>query len=115
MRRAIFVLLVAVFLELPALPQTYRGAINGTVTGPSGAVVPNAMVRATDKATGIDRITLSTSDGNFAFQDIPVGTYMVVATAQGFPVLTVDNIPVTQGAIYTLAANPLLRMCWAMF
>src|SRR5438876_9348221 len=84
--------------------QTFRGAINGTVTDPSGAVVPNAQVKATDKATGIERATLSTSDGQFAFQDIPVGTYSVVVTSQGFPVLSVDNIPVTQGAIYTLAA-----------
>jgi hypothetical protein len=104
-RRIIFVLLFALFLQLPVPAQTFRGAINGTVTDPSGAVVPNATVRATDKATGIERTTLSTSDGNFAFQDIPVGTYAVVLTAQGFPVLTVDNIPVTQGAIYTLAAK----------
>jgi outer membrane receptor protein involved in Fe transport len=105
MRRIIFVLLFAAFLQLPAPAQTFRGAINGTVTDPSGAFVPNAQVRATDKATGIERSTLSTSDGQFAFQDIPVGAYSVVVTAQGFPVLTVDNIPVTQGAIYTLAAK----------
>jgi hypothetical protein len=105
MRRSILAMLFLVSLQLPALAQTFRGAINGTVTDPSGAVVPNAKVTALDKATGIEHATISTSDGQFAFQDIPVGTYAVVVTAQGFPVLTVDNVLVTQGAIYTLPAR----------
>jgi hypothetical protein len=85
--------------------QTFRGAINGTVTDPSGAVIPGAQVKAVDKATGIEHSTISTSDGGFAFQDLPVGTYSVIINAQGFPGLTVDNILVTQGAIYTLPAQ----------
>jgi hypothetical protein len=89
MRRTIFVWVFTVFLQAPVFAQTYRGAINGTVTDPSGAVVPNAAVQATDKATGIERTTITTNDGNFGFQDIPVGTYTVVITAKGFPVLTV--------------------------
>jgi hypothetical protein len=87
---------------VPTHGQTFRGAINGTVTDPSGAVVPNAQVKAREKATDIDHATITTSDGQFAFQDIPVGTYTVVVMATGFPVLTVDNVLVTQGAIYTL-------------
>ncbi|HWO37035.1 MAG TPA: TonB-dependent receptor [Candidatus Acidoferrum sp.] len=105
MQRLLLAVLFAFALGLPAVAQTFRGAINGTVTDPSGAVVPNAQVQATNKATGIEHATLSTSDGQFAFQDLPVGTYTVVVTAQGFPVLTVDNILVTQGAIYTLPAS----------
>jgi len=105
MRRVVLVVLFVFSLGLAATAQTFRGAINGTVTDPSGAVVPNAQVKATDKATGIERATISTSDGQFAFQDLPVGTYSVVVTAQGFPVLTVDHILVTQGAIYTLPAR----------
>jgi Carboxypeptidase regulatory-like domain/TonB dependent receptor len=101
-------LLAVVFLSCvvqPAMTQTFRGAINGTVTDPSGAVVPNAQVKATDKSTGIDHSTLTTNDGQFAFQDLPVGTYKVMITAPGFPVFTVDNIPVSQGAVYTLPAS----------
>jgi len=86
------------------MAQTFRGAINGTVTDPSGAVVPGAQVKATNKATGIEHAALSTSDGQFAFQDLPVGTYTVVVSAQGFPTLTVDDVLVAQGAIYTLPA-----------
>jgi carboxypeptidase family protein/TonB-dependent receptor-like protein len=89
-------------LGLAAKAQTYTGAINGTVTDPSGAVVPNAEVKATNKATGVGRTTTTTSDGEFAFSDLPIATYTVVVTAQGFPVMTVDEVSVTQGSIYTL-------------
>jgi hypothetical protein len=102
-------LLIALFLVLvfvlPANAQTFRGAINGTVTDPSGAVVPAAHVKATNKATSIDYATESTSDGQFAFQDLPVGAYKIGVTAAGFPTLEVDNVLVAQGAIYTLAAQ----------
>jgi len=102
MRRLLIAFALLLSFVASANAQTFRGAINGTVTDPSGAVVPGAQVKATEKSTGIDHSTLSTSDGQFAFQDIPVGTYTVVITAMGFPVLTVDNLLVTQGAIYTL-------------
>jgi hypothetical protein len=104
MRRLILAVLFVLSVGLPAMAQTFRGAINGTVTDPSGAVVPNAQVKAINKATAIEHATISTSDGQFAFQDLPVGAYKVVVTAQGFPVLTVDNVLVEQGAIYTLPA-----------
>ncbi len=82
--------------------QTFRGAINGSVTDPSGAVVPNARVVAKDTATAIGRTSLTTSDGQFAFQDLPTGTYQVTVTANGFPVFTVDNVAVAAGVIYSL-------------
>jgi len=99
---ALFLLLAFV---LPVNAQTFRGAINGTVTDPSGAVVPAAHVKATNKATSIDYATESTSDGQFVFQDLPVGSYKVGVSAAGFPTLEVDNVSVAQGAIYTLAVQ----------
>jgi Carboxypeptidase regulatory-like domain/TonB dependent receptor len=105
MKRLVLAILVVLSLAVAANAQTYRGAINGTVTDPSGAVVPNAQVKATEKSTGIDHNTVTTSDGLFVFQDLPTGTYKVTVTASGFAVLTVDNILVAQGAIYTLPAK----------
>ena len=46
-------LIVLVLLSLAAYAQTFRGAINGTVTDPSGAVVSGATVKATNTATGV--------------------------------------------------------------
>jgi hypothetical protein len=102
MKRLVLAILVVLSLAVAVDAQTFRGAINGTVVDPSGAVVPNAQVKAKEKSTGIDHTTATTSDGQFVFQDISIGEYSVIVTATGFPVLTIDNILVTQGAIYTL-------------
>jgi hypothetical protein len=100
-----FAMLLILLFALNAKAQTFRGAINGTVTDPSGASVPDAQVKATEKTTDIAHTTVTTSDGLFVFQDLAVGTYAVTVTAAGFPVLVVENISVQQGAIYTLAAK----------
>ena len=102
MLRFLSTVVVLFSLAFSTAAQTYRGAINGTVTDPSGAVIPNAEVKAKDKATDITRTTTTTSDGEFVFQDLPVGIYSVIVTASGFPEMTVDNVSVTQGSIYTL-------------
>ncbi|PYV66043.1 MAG: TonB-dependent receptor, partial [Acidobacteria bacterium] len=82
--------------------QTFRGAINGSVTDPSGAVVAGASVKVTNTGTGIALTTVTTSDGQFAFQDLPLGSYNVVVTASGFKQTTVSNVTVTAGSVYTL-------------
>jgi Carboxypeptidase regulatory-like domain/TonB dependent receptor len=109
MRRVLLAAALLLSFQLPMLAQTFRGAINGTVTDPSGAVVPGAAVKATDKATGIDHSTTTTSDGGFVFQDLTVGTYTVIVASPGFPTLTVDDVLVTQGSIYTLQAKLTLN------
>src|SRR5690242_9374380 len=102
MRRLISTLLMALILATIAGAQTFRGAINGTVTDPSGAFVPGATVKATDKATGVVHTTVTTTEGQFAFQDLPLGAYVVSVTASGFSAVTVDNVGVSAGSIYTL-------------
>src|SRR6266478_2218364 len=102
MRRLFLVVLVILASGVAANAQTFRGAFNVTVTDPSGSSVPNAQVKATESATGIDHNTVTTTDGAFAFQDIPLGTYKVTVVAQGFPTHTVDKVEVTAGSIYTL-------------
>jgi hypothetical protein len=102
MKRLVLAILVVLSLAVAANGQTFRGSINGTVTDPSGAVVPNATVKATESATGIDHNTVTTSEGQFAFQDIPLGLYKVTVTAAGFPAYTVDKVEVSAGMIYTL-------------
>lgn len=85
--------------------QTFRGAINGSVTDPSGAVVPNAKVVARNTATAIEHTTLTTSGGQFVFQDLPLGTYQATIAASGFAVSTTENIKVSAGSIYTLSVK----------
>ena len=109
MKRLVVAILIALLLGVVANAQTFRGTINGTVTDPSGGSVPNATVKATEIATGIDHNTTTTSDGAFAFQDIPLGFYKVTVTATGFPAYTVDKVQVVAGQIYTLQVKLALQ------
>src|ERR1700756_995799 len=109
MKRMFLAVVIILILGVAANAQTFRGAINGTVTDPSGSSVPNATVKATETATGIDHVTATTSDGAFAFQDIPLGTYKVTVTATGFPAYAVDKVEVSAGQIYTLSVKLTLQ------
>jgi hypothetical protein len=100
--RVLTVALVCGWLSIAASAQTFRGAINGSVTDPAGSSVPNAQVKATELSTGIDHSTVTTGDGVYAFQDMPLGLYKVTVTASGFPPYVVDKIEVSAGSIYTL-------------
>jgi hypothetical protein len=109
MKRLVIAVLIAFSLAVAVNAQTFRGTINGTVTDPSGGLVPNATVKATEIATGIDHTTTTTSDGAFAFQDIPLGLYKVTVTATGFPTYAVDKVEVVAGQIYTLQVKLSLQ------
>src|SRR5215475_2815631 len=102
MRRLISTLLMALILAAIADAQTFRGAINGTITDPTGAFVPGATVKATEKATSVVHTTVTTSEGQFAFQDLPLGAYSVSVSSSGFSAVTFPNVAVSAGSIYTL-------------
>src|ERR1700722_3320161 len=82
--------------------QTFRGGINGTVTDASGAVVPGAKITATDVATSAVRDTVSSSAGEFSFNDLPLDTYKVKVDAPGFQSTEVNGVEVLAGKDYTL-------------
>ncbi|MGA8101759.1 MAG: carboxypeptidase-like regulatory domain-containing protein, partial [Candidatus Acidiferrales bacterium] len=75
----------AILLAAGRLPaQIDRSSISGTVTDPSGAVVPGATVVVTNTATS-ESVTLTTaSDGSYTASLLHVGPYSVEATARGF-------------------------------
>ncbi len=101
---AALLLTVAVVIAIPvaSFAQTFRGGINGIVTDPSGAVVPGAAVEAVDTATGASHKTVTSSAGEYSFQDLPLGNYTVTVTGSGFQSKAVSKVPVTAGVIYTL-------------
>ncbi|HYL86065.1 MAG TPA: TonB-dependent receptor [Candidatus Angelobacter sp.] len=109
MKRLVLAILIVLSLAVAGSAQTFRGTINGTVTDPSGGSVPGATVKATEIATGLDHTTTTTSDGAFAFQDVPLGLYKVTVTATGFPPYAVDRVEVVAGQIYTLQVKLTLQ------
>ena len=61
----------------PGITQSDSGSLTGTITGPYGAAVSGAAVRARDAANGVDERTRSTATGNFELNDLPGGTYVL--------------------------------------
>ena len=60
------------------------GTILGTVTDPSGAVVPNAKITITNTGTGVAKVTETTGAGDYAVPDLVPGPYRVDVEATGF-------------------------------
>ena len=61
------------------------GRIRGTVTDPSGAVVPDVTVTATNIATGVVRSVKTGSDGIYEFVNLPApAVYTVTVERTGF-------------------------------
>ncbi len=58
--------------------------LSGSVTDPSGAVVPQAQVAVHGLATGIDRVVTSDSAGNYSVPSLQPGNYSVTVQASGF-------------------------------
>jgi hypothetical protein len=77
-----FVLALTAFA--PALWAQENAVLTGTVTDPSGAVIPNATVVLVDTATGQERQSTSNNAGIYVFANLAHGNYNVTATAQGF-------------------------------
>jgi hypothetical protein len=71
------------------------GALTGTVTDPSGAVVPNATVTATSIATGQARTTMTGTDGTYKFSLLPPGMYRVRIEAGGFRPMEIPSATIT--------------------
>ena len=70
------------------------GAISGTVTDPTGAMVVGAQVRATDVATGSVRTSVSNDHGMYVVSLLPPGQYTVEVTKPGFKLASAPNVQV---------------------
>jgi hypothetical protein len=64
--------------------QLENGAILGTVSDQSGAVIPNVKVTLTNEGTALTLSTVTASGGTYAFTPIKIDTYTVAAEFQGF-------------------------------
>ena len=67
-------------------------ALNGTVTDPAGAAVPNAQVLAKNQATGVDSSTQTDSAGAYLFPSLPIGIYRIEVTGAGFQTAVITDL-----------------------
>ena len=80
-------------------------SIVGTVTDPSGAVVPNAKITITDEANGFVRTTTSNSTGNYKAPELPNGRYRLRAEAEGFKSYEQKDIALNVGDTVRIDAS----------
>jgi hypothetical protein len=90
---AIFVIVTA-FLCPNALFADVTGSVLGVVRDPSQAVVKGARITITSAQTNLSQQTVSADDGSYRFLSLPVGTYKVNATVQGFQQFNATDIVV---------------------
>src|ERR1700733_13150107 len=87
----ILMLSLASFCNLAA--QEVVAHIRGTVTDPSGAGVPGAVVKATNTQTQVSTTVMTKEDGSYEFLSLAPGKYEVRVTKTGFRTSTAQNIP----------------------
>jgi hypothetical protein len=90
---------------IPAHADNLYASIRGTVVDPSGAVVPDAKLTATNIATGLRYSTTSSKDGLFAFLQLPIGDYSVKVEKSGFKAFTEAHIHLDLDQIFNLRAT----------
>jgi hypothetical protein len=96
------VVLTTLVFAVAAYPQLARGTITGTVTDPTGAVIPRVQVTITNSATGAVYNTVSSEAGRYLVPNLPGGPYQALFEAPGFKKLLRGNV--------TLAVAENLRL-----
>lgn len=81
--------IIALFLAtFCTFAQGNAGAVRGTVTDPSGAVIPGATVHLTNAVSGLDRTTTTDATGQFTFANVPFNPYEINVSANGFSAIS---------------------------
>jgi hypothetical protein len=97
---------VILFVPRSAFAQGY-GSISGTVTDATGAVVPAAVVTATQSGTGLMQRTTTSAEGTFVFPTLAPSVYNLSASHAGFEAYTENGLQVRADA--ALTANMVLK------
>src|SRR5882672_11221079 len=79
--------LILLVAEAALLAQSPTGTITGSVTDPSGAVIPEVQISIVNVDTGLRRAFVTGLDGSYSASALPPGSYVVTAEAAGFSTL----------------------------
>src|ERR1700683_563640 len=85
-----------------SMAQVDRAGLSGTVTDPSGRVLPQARVTAVQISTGLKRETKSSTEGMYDIPELPVGNYAITFEHDGFKALTFVDVEEVIGRTRTL-------------
>ena len=91
--------------------QQTLGGITGDVTDPQGGVINNATVTLLDENTAFTRTAKTNGSGTYSFVNLPIGSYTLTYTADGFDIQKTPHIAVQ--ANRTATVNAQLRVAAA--
>jgi hypothetical protein len=95
-RYIVFAMVLVLCFATAVLGQRTTGDLEGKITDPNGAVVPNVSVTLTGVTLGFHRTVQSDDEGEFSIKQIPTGIYRITTVAiGGFAESTTDNVAVT--------------------
>src|SRR6185503_10640877 len=95
-------LIVMLAMAAPAFAQGGRSDINGAVFDADKAVLPGVTVTATNEATGLERVVVSSSDGRFTIPTLVPGTYTIKTELAGFQLTTLTGLVLNVGQELTI-------------
>ena len=91
-----------------ACAQTQLATVFGTVTDPTGAVIPGADVTVSSTNTGLKRVGFTDINGDYHVAGLPPGIYTVRAEKDKFQIRVLEGVSLTSGA--AIAINLSLRV-----
>ena len=85
-RRALVgcLLLLGAVSVVPGQTQAINGSIRGRITDQQDAGIPSATVKAENISTGFSRAVASSEDGYYLLANLPLGSYTLTTTKEGF-------------------------------
>jgi len=73
---------------------------------PPARAIPNVVVTAVNGATGLTRSATTSNSGAYTLTELPIGTYKLTISSQGFKTIV-------RSAIVSTGAETRLRLCFA--
>ena len=106
--RVASVLFLLLFSGSFALAQLFPGRITGVVRDAQGAAVAGATVKLVNPATGQERTIASDANGEFNFPQLPLGSFQLTVTKEGFRTTIINDIVTAQGQVNNV--DPVLAI-----
>jgi len=104
--KLVLVIIAAASWVTVAMAQSAAtGALAGTITDQSGAVIPHASVRVTNAGTGITRAADTDAGGFYKILSLPPGKYSTVVAATGFKSENFPDVNINVAETRTLNVN----------
>ncbi len=91
--RTVWLLFLALFFPILSRAQ-FNASIQGTVSDPTGALVPGATVTLTDNTTNHQQTAVTSSAGIYTFNSLPPNQFTLTISAPGFQKKTLTHIQI---------------------